>query len=73
MNSIYFRDSTIIVRYFILLMVVGLWLLRYHLRVEHGIGVGIALVVSFLFWLLLGRYNPVHSADDTIKVYGMND
>jgi uncharacterized membrane protein YozB (DUF420 family) len=31
-----------------------------------------ALAVSFLFWLLIGRYNPVQS-DDSIKVYGMDD
>lgn len=31
-----------------------------------------ALVFNFLFWFLIGRYNPPHSSDD-IKVLGMND
>jgi hypothetical protein len=60
-------------RWFIILLAVGLWAVRYHLRTEHVIGVVIALVISFLFWLLIGRYNPVGSSDDSIKVYGMND
>jgi hypothetical protein len=31
-----------------------------------------AVVVSFLFWLLVGRYNPVGTSDD-IHVLGMDD
>lgn len=60
-------------RFVIFLTVVGLWLARYNLRVEHSTGVAIALVVNFLFWLFIGRYNPVQSSEDTIKVYGMDD
>ncbi|MCU0512796.1 MAG: hypothetical protein MUE40_09515 [Anaerolineae bacterium] len=60
-------------RNFILFLAVGLWLLRYHLRNEHLIGCFIALTISFFFWLFIGRYNPVRSTDDTIKVYGLND
>ena len=30
-----------------------------------------ALVVNFLFWALLGRYNPVGSSD-SIRVYGLD-
>lgn len=33
-----------------------------------------SLMISFLFWLLIGRYNPVGNPDDEqIKVYGLND
>jgi hypothetical protein len=32
----------------------------------------IALVINFLFWAMIGRYNPVGSSD-RIKVYGLND
>jgi uncharacterized membrane protein len=31
-----------------------------------------ALVLNFLFWALIGRYNPVRS-DDEIKVIGLDD
>jgi hypothetical protein len=32
----------------------------------------VALVVNFLFWALIGRYNPAASSDD-IRVLGMDD
>jgi hypothetical protein len=31
-----------------------------------------ALVLNFLFWFVIGRYNPPRSSDE-IKVLGMND
>jgi hypothetical protein len=31
-----------------------------------------AIVISGLFWLLIGRYNPASSSDD-IRVLGMDD
>lgn len=36
-------------------------------------GLIIALVFNFLFWLLIGRYNPVGSSDEAIQVLGMDD
>jgi hypothetical protein len=39
---------------------------------EIVIGLVLALVISYLFWLLVGRYNPVHSSDE-IRVLGMDD
>ena len=36
------------------------------------VGLFIALMISFLFWLLIGRYNPV-AAEGEIKVYGLDD
>lgn len=32
----------------------------------------IALLFNFLFWILIGRYNPVGSSDD-IRVLGLDD
>jgi hypothetical protein len=32
----------------------------------------LALLVNYLFWLFIGRYNPVGSSDD-IHVLGMDD
>jgi len=33
----------------------------------------LALVLNLLFWLLIGRYNPVASSDKNIRVIGMDD
>lgn len=42
------------------------------LQTEALVGCIIAVVISFLFWLLIGRYNPVGSSD-AIRVLGMDD
>ena len=39
---------------------------------EAVVGLLIALLLNGIFWLLIGRYNPVHSSDD-IRVLGMDD
>jgi Ca2+/Na+ antiporter len=41
-------------------------------QIANLIGYMIAIVISFLFWFFVGRYNPVNDADE-IKVYGLND
>lgn len=61
----------------IFLLFVILLLFRHNafLKDFHGetaLGIGIGFVVSFLFWLLIGRYNPVGSSD-AIQVIGMDD
>ena len=43
-----------------------------HLSAETAVAFGIGIVLSALFWLLVGRYNPVGSSDD-IEVIGMED
>ncbi len=58
-------------RGFIVTMAVIL-MIRYDLQGENLVGYFIALVISYLFWLLIGRYNPVESREE-IKVYGLND
>ncbi len=40
---------------------------------EAVLAFAIAALASFLFWLLIGRYNRVKSADDTIQVLGLDD
>lgn len=39
---------------------------------EAWAGLFLALFINFMFWVLIGRYNPVGSSDD-IKVLGMDD
>ena len=60
----------------LLLVIVGL-LLRHNaflknLHVETALGIAAGAIVSGLFWLFVGRYNPVGSSDD-IKVMGLDD
>lgn len=42
------------------------------LQSEALVGFIIAVIISFLFWLLIGRYNPVGTSD-SIRVLGMDD
>ena len=44
----------------------------HHAESEGWIAMILALVLNFLFWLLVGRYNPP-STDDEIKVIGLDD
>ena len=43
-----------------------------HLNEETVLAFGIGVLVSALFWLVIGRYNPVGSSDE-IQVIGMDD
>ena len=40
---------------------------------EGYTALALSLVINFLFWLLIGRYNPVGSSDSNIQVLGMDD
>jgi len=59
-------------RMFIAFLAIFLFLMQADLIRETLFAYAIALLLSFLFWLLIGRYNPV-GEEDTIKVYGMDD
>jgi len=65
-------------RKFVLLFVLGIGLLLRHnaflkdLHTETVLGMVIGLLISGLFWLIIGRYNPVGSSDN-IKVMGLDD
>lgn len=39
---------------------------------EAWIALVVGLVLNFLFWVLIGRYNPMHTSDE-IKVIEMDD
>ncbi len=39
---------------------------------EAWIALIAALLINVMFWLLIGRYNPVHSSDE-IQVIGLDD
>jgi predicted PurR-regulated permease PerM len=60
-------------RSFIFFTVILLFL-RMNRFQENLIGIAIALAVSYLFWLLIGRYNKMGNPDaENIKVYGLDD
>lgn len=60
-------------RGFVIFTVILLFL-RMNRFQENLIGVGIAIVVSYLFWLLIGRYNRMGNQDEeNIKVFGLDD
>lgn len=60
----------------IVMLLVGILVQRYvnyrEFHSEAQAGFVIALVLNGLFWLFIGRYNPVGSSDD-IQVIGMDD
>ncbi len=66
------RRRIVLVVMFLVLLVLG-WLV--NIRGAWGeavIGLLIALFLNGLFYILIGRYNPVGSSDD-IHVLGMDD
>lgn len=76
---IFFIQRTEAKRRLVVLIIMGIpFLLLRNLAVfrdverEAWIGLAIALVLNFLFWVLIGRYNPVGSSDQ-IQVLGMDD
>lgn len=62
----------------VILVVPGLLLIRQNaflkgdLHEETLLAFIIGIILSLLFWLLIGRYNPVGS-DSEVKVIGMDD
>ena len=60
-----------------LILLPGILIQRYanyaNLHTEAQLAFALALVFNTIFWLLIGRYNPVPSSDDTIQVIGMDD
>jgi uncharacterized membrane protein HdeD (DUF308 family) len=44
-----------------------------NVHTEGWVALIAAAVVSFVFWLIIGRYNPPKSTDESIKVYGLDD
>ena len=48
------------------------YILYKGVETEGWVALVIALILNFLFWALIGRYNPVHKSDE-IQVIGMDD
>lgn len=64
-------------RYSYLILIIVLLAARYNaflrdIHTETWLAFFFGLMISFLFWLFIGRYNPVGSSDD-IQVIGMDD
>ncbi len=64
-------------RYSYLVLILILLAVRYNaflrdIHAESWLAFFIGLLGGFLFWLLIGRYNPVGSSDD-IQVIGLDD
>lgn len=68
----YRRLVTLLIAFFICPLIALLALTRELIR-ETLYGVGVAVVLNLLFWIMIGRYNPVRSSDETIQVLGMDD
>ena len=58
------------------MVILGILLQRYanyrSLHTEALVAFILSIVLNFLFWVLVGRYNPPGSSDD-IQVIGMDD
>ena len=58
------------------LSVIGVLIIRYvdyrNLHTEAQLAFVVALALNFLFWALIGRYNPPKNSDD-MKVLGLDD
>lgn len=58
------------------MLVIGvpiLWYVDFHdLHAEAQSAFAVAFILNFLFWVLIGRYNPPKSSDD-MKVLGLDD
>ena len=48
------------------------FILYRDIETEGWLSLAIALLLNFMFWVLVGRYNPVTSSDQ-IKVLGLDD
>ena len=61
----------------ILMIFVGIlayyWANTRDLTTEFIVAVIAALVLNLVFWVLIGRYNPVKDSDDVIHVIGMDE
>lgn len=60
----FFRGFVVFMAFFLMI--------RYEQHLENIMGYLLAFLTSFLFWVLVGRYNPVKQESD-IKVFGLDD
>lgn len=48
------------------------WVVYREMESEGIVALALAILLNFLFWWLVGRYNPVGSSD-SIEVLGLDD
>jgi hypothetical protein len=73
---IYQRSQRSARRMILFLMVAPLLLLRHYamsrgVETEAWVALFISIILNFLFWALIGRYNPVASKE--VRVMGLDD
>src|SRR5690606_23728962 len=54
------------------LFAIGIYMVYRDAIAEGVVAFGLSLLLNFLFWVLIGRYNPVGSSDE-IQVLGLDD
>jgi hypothetical protein len=54
------------------LYIVYQYSIGHNAETEGWFALMLGLILNFLFWLFIGRYNPIRS-DDEIKVIGLDD
>lgn len=67
------RRRTVIYLIAFLGLLIAYWANARALGSEFVVSLLAALLLNFLFWLLIGRYNPVGDSDKNIQVIGMDD
>lgn len=66
------KRLTVLLLLFVPAILIRNWIVYRDLDSEGITALGIALLLNFVFWVLIGRYNPVGSSDE-IQVLGMDD
>ena len=66
------KRFTVLLLLFIPGLLIRNWIVYRDLNTEGITALGIALLLNLIFWVLIGRYNPVGSSDE-IQVLGMDD
>ncbi len=56
----------------VVMLIIGYWAVTAQTIGETLVGLVFGLILTGLFWMLIGRYNPVGSSDN-IKVLGLDD
>lgn len=58
--------------WFLMVILIGAYTLLTARFIEALLAFVLGVIISGLYWVLIGRYNPVKSSED-IKVLGLND
>ena len=66
------RRILVIMTMSIVFILIRWWIVFRGVEREGWAGLFIALILNVLFWVFIGRYNPVGSSDE-IKVLGLDD